>query len=216
MITFFIAAISVWRGIWKHGFPINDVISNAAAIPLHILLMQSWFNFSAWKYNGVAWFLSTIMVCYFLMPCVLKLLDKLDSSRNLVILILFTLIIKFGFPHIGIYVHSFNFGFFAYVNPISRFWDFLLGCAAGTIFLKNDNFHKKMSPYIVDLLQIGSIVLYVGAVILGGGGQSRGQWIPVVFLILSSILIYTLALSKWGGGIKENHLIADTGISWGD
>lgn len=203
LITFLIAAISVWNGIRRHGFPIDEMISNALAIPLHVLLLQSWLNFSAWKYNGVAWFLSTIMACYFLMPYVLKLLDTLHSRKNLCILILLTLLIKWGFPHLGAYIHGFNFGFFNYVNPIARFWDFLLGCAVGALFLKNLKVQDNWSCSVISILQISSIFLYIGAVILGGGAQQRGHWSPVIFLMLSSFLIYALSLS---GGVLQKTL----------
>lgn len=203
LFTFLIAAISVWNGIRRHGFPTDEMISNTLAIPMHVLLVQSWLNFSAWKYNGVAWFLSTIMVCYFSMPYVLRVLDTLDSRRNLCILILLSLVIKWGLPYLGIYVHNFDFGFFLYVNPISRFWDFLLGCAVGAFFLKNVRFHEKLSFSTIDLLQVGSIALYIWAVIEGGGGQHRAHWDTAIFLILSGLLIYTLSIS---GGLVQRIL----------
>ena len=108
---------------------------------LNLTLLQSWYSPAKFTFNGVTWFLSSIMFAYLLVPKMVTFFKNRDQKfyiiSFLVVSILKMVLDTWGykFPH-----HFYAFSL--YVNPAYRFLDFLLGflfslnIGKGTWFLK--------------------------------------------------------------------------------
>lgn len=171
LLTFFFAAIWVVHALYKNGFPEVDVYRTIASAGLNLLLLQSWFNFSAWEFNGLSWFLSTLMACYFMTPYILHFLERLVTIKNKVYLFLLVLIVK------GILDWYFtgpwdSIRFFLYVNPLYRFWDYFAGCIAGAVFVECQTYQQVPSYKIASIWQGIMTMSFLAAIMFAGGGKT--------------------------------------------
>lgn len=159
---------------------------------LNLTLLKSWYFPSAFSFNGVSWFLSSILFIYFLFPktvAFFKTKDFHELGFAFCISLLVKVILDTWFYKNGLYLYH---GFSAYTNPLYRYLDFLLGYL-GCLFLFN--LQKKDFSSSTTLFQTVTLGLYLVCCYF-----FDKVWTPAPFILLTILLIYIFSLS---GGIFD-------------
>lgn len=166
---------------------------------LNIGMVHSWFVFSAYSFNPVTWFLSTLMACYFCFPFVLQVLQSLKTGKKLILLALLILTGKFALElyttaaPVNGDIHE-----FFYLNPVYRIWDFILGGCAGAL-CRLGKAQNILSYRQASYWQVGMFTLYFVTLCLVG--QMRNNGWSNIFLLLGCGLLFVMlfdgCVAKW-------------------
>lgn len=100
----------------------------------NLLLIQSWFPEKYFSYNGVGWFLSTIMFLYFLNIPLLSCATKIKRLQNNKLI--FSIIFAVTFMAVVAYCYVLrdtNKEYTQYVLPIARVGEYIMGICLGYI-----------------------------------------------------------------------------------
>ena len=159
---------------------------------LNVTLTQAWYPPVSIDFNGVAWFLSAIVVIYFLVPFTVNFMSKKSTSQ---LLILFAVIFFFRLIVDAIAYRIFpeQLILVLYFNPLYRYTEFLFGFIGALIF-KNLDFDKEEHPKFFSAVQI----FFVAAYIAGCNfffTTLNYCWLPVIFLLLATVLVIVLTKS---------------------
>jgi peptidoglycan/LPS O-acetylase OafA/YrhL len=143
-----------WICTYKSKFNLTDY----EIIIYNFLLVKVWSRYQQFAsgFNGISWFVSALLFCYFLCPFLLGGIQNINNS-----LIIFSLV---AFIRVGIEqlikngsknILDFNFHY----NPIIRLMDFYLGMLMIPLFLKIkyylDKIHNKSNiKFIFTSIQI--------------------------------------------------------------
>lgn len=153
---------------------------------LNLTLLKSWYFPSAFSFNGVTWFLSTLLFIYFLLPKTVAFFrekSREDIGLAFCLVLLLKLVMDTCFAQKGFSPYP---GFSAYTNPMYRYLDFLLGYLAfGFLSCKT-----AKSPAVASTLQGAMFVLYFGCCYF-----FQKNWGPVPFILVGLLLIYSCSLS---------------------
>lgn len=118
-----------------------------------ILLLQSWTD-NYLCFNGVTWFLSTIIFLYLLSIPIICLLKKQNKKHGIILLtveIISFLILAILWDKI-IFIKKLDLCRYSYVFPISRISEYIIGILSGVIFVKylnKFNQNKTIKEYII-------------------------------------------------------------------
>jgi peptidoglycan/LPS O-acetylase OafA/YrhL len=117
------------------------------ALPVNALLLQSWIPDSAYyfSYNGVSWFLSSLLFSYLLFP----IAYRKGNALVLAVLLLFCLAVYVIVPYDRINA-------LLYVSPLVRFVDFFLGIMLYKLFRSTPSLSV---PNWIELLIVALLVL---------------------------------------------------------
>jgi peptidoglycan/LPS O-acetylase OafA/YrhL len=166
---------------------IKRVIINGV---INLLLLQSWFTdpYIYAGFNSATWYLSAILVCYFMTPVIFAVIRK--YRNNLLILIWGLFLLRFSLEYIRIHVPNI-ITFSVHSSPIFRLMEYAIGCVLGVIFLENGNIKKYKNIYVYSLLEVGLVVVYILAVKYG-----NDTWLRVYYILIVSLIVYVFALEK--------------------
>lgn len=190
IITFLAMTIYVAAHIIKqHGYPggTGQLVIDAV---LNVTLLKSWYWPSAFSFNGVTWFLSTILFAYLLVP---KLIHWEQRKRGNEKIVFFLMVITAklfldtcGYPlHLNPWPNIVSL----YTFPAYRFLDFLVGYMAYTVFHEYQDTSMKMKhlsvlPWLVLIIYFVSCRLF------------NPIWVPAEFLLLTVLLIQAFTVEK--------------------
>lgn len=140
-------------------------LTDIEVIIANILMIKSWssYKFVFFSFNGVSWFLSSLLFCYFMVPFLLCGIETLKKS-----IILFNLIaiIRIGIQEF-INHKTFNiFNINLHVNPIIRCLEFYLGMLMIPFYFNvkyyfnkiHNNYYFKILFTFIEIILI--IILY--------------------------------------------------------
>lgn len=177
---------------------LGEMASKAVA---NLLLVQSWIPNQEYifSYNGVSWFLSSLMFCYLVTPATVRLLKKYDMTRYGILLLLVALIVHYIYRCTYSYFGN-GYGFcYTNVFPPFRFIEYFAGMAMGLAYLQ-----KKENGGIQrnSLVQVGVLVLflfciYVSAHVEIAGNRSHDD----EFMFCDAVLMYGLCMFE--GSISD-------------
>ncbi len=209
-VAFFLYTISTFESFQQSFFK-NTIISFFCLLT-NILLVSNWFPKEGTlgvffqEYNIVTWYLSTIILFYFLTPFLLKLIRHhtktpgLSSIRKLFfatsVLYLFIIVENFAFVKI--------FGstktWYIYKNPASRIGDYLIGMLLGVIVvLRNQNMYGKKQQLLTTLkLWISIFISIIQLFICSTSIPSNLLW------VISSGFFFTIPVSGIITGLAES------------
>lgn len=167
---------------------LTDLALTVKTSIVNLLFLQSYTyqeNY-VFSYNGVTWFLSTLVFCYLLTPITLKFMKKANNHALFVLLLV--IIVRFIYKmYYDTYV---SVGAFCYTNvfPPYRFLEFFSGMLLGQLFCT-----EKEKWYIKTKgIQELSFILFFAALYVAFVHGSRfNVWI----LVLELFLMYTLVFS---------------------
>ena len=122
----------------------------------NVLLIQSWFPSGYFTYNGVGWFLSSIMFCYIFTVPVKHLIYKKEKQKNGSVKLFIIALIAIAIEIIYMYlIRSYNREYLGYIIPISRIGEYISGIIFGHLFMKLSN--KKYNKLLFTLLELLAI-----------------------------------------------------------
>ncbi len=86
--------------IMKVGAGLQTISDNLILLPVELLGFQSFFDGSLFGYahNGGTWFISCILICYFIYPLIGELLDELRLKKTAVGVV--ALIVLMAYAHL--------------------------------------------------------------------------------------------------------------------
>lgn len=149
VILAFIAMVIYFYG---YGLPrgVKEYVDTGLRFVLNLSLLQSWIPKSRYyqSFNNVSWFLSALMFCYFIYPCVHSWIVRLSTTVRKVALALLGVGALMILVACGFYVFGNTLGadwkictdkswptWCTYHLPAYRAGDFLCGCLVGRLFL---------------------------------------------------------------------------------
>lgn len=174
---------------------------------LNLTLLQSWVNseYVFFGFNGVSWYLSSLLFCYLFGFFLLYLMRKGKQLYH-VFLFAVVFIIRYALEAIPVYYPGQFWTINAHVSPLVRALEFGLGMITASFFLTFPATLKNRITFVVStLLEISSLVMIVVILI-----QMEGRWLRAAYVIPFCILIACFAFD--GGLISK--LFAVKPIQW--
>lgn len=136
---------------------------------LNLFMIDEWLPLCDRVINGVSWYLCVIVFSYFIFPWILRYMEKKYCKKKAVICICFSILVEVFIGLVGKnfpndvrsgnrwLTHNMT-NWFIYYFPLSRIWDFIIGCNLGYLFLHNIHNLKKIIYSAVEIVSI----LFVG------------------------------------------------------
>lgn len=179
--------LNVVELIVMHRFSVVEIGKLGFKIVLNVLLMQSWFpsvsvNVSL---NGVAWFLSSILFCYFMFPMLHKLFRN-RGQKSLGAIAMTILLLQFGITAVLVWLNITEdiLRWATYDAPFFRLGDFAIGAIAGTIVARNKMKTLKHGKALIII-----VVLFGIMVNIWDAFSSHGSFISQVLNNYTTIYI---------------------------
>lgn len=108
------------------------IIDAALLAPLNVLAIQSTlFSLFDFSHYGGTWFISCILICYFLFPYINKISTEISLKWKLIFLLLIGFILLYA-PLVNMYYKLEIWG--VYANPFYRCLEFSIGIIIGQIY----------------------------------------------------------------------------------
>ena len=125
-----------------------------------VFLFQSYIPNENYYYafNGVAWFLDVIILCYLFTPKIINKVRNLKAKKLIVIMVIIS-ITKFLYNYFIVPLLGDYAGYASYIFPFYRFFDYLQGLLLGGIFLNLRN--VKTNKLKMNILEIGVLILLI-------------------------------------------------------
>lgn len=114
-------------------------VDNLTALPLHLLMSQAWFSGIAMLYNGAAWFLSALFVCYAAAPFIELWINKLSKRFDGCIAAVIAFIAPVSIRLLiecGVHINPDYFPISLHTFPLVRMLEFAAAYAVGSLFIK--------------------------------------------------------------------------------
>lgn len=103
----------------------------------NVTLLQSWTGLPeyAFAFNGVSWFLSSIIVCYALTPLTVKAIKKVRVHP----LMLLAFVVMARYSYVMGFRHFIDLNAFSFTNifPLYRFLEYLCGMLVASYWIRN-------------------------------------------------------------------------------
>ncbi len=158
----------------------------------NLFLLQAWNMNDAFSYNGVSWFLSALLFCYYVSPVLIKHLKSIKISS--IYLILFA-VARIAIELIDVKLHYQIFPFIPHTSPILRCLEFGIGLFSIPLFIKLldyiKKFNKKALFSIFSLIEIVVLGLCIYLML-----AKNTTWIRGYFVIVYLVLIFAFAFEK--------------------
>lgn len=142
----------------------------------NLFLVQSWFDSQYFSFNGVSWFLSTILFLYLVAPWLRWGLIKISKERVPILLVIIVLFFAANCAYCYIlHVHAANMGFWTYIFPPSRLQEFAAGICLG-ILLSNRLQWKRITPLSFLSMSLVELITIYLVIKCGTGKWSLCAW----------------------------------------
>lgn len=175
----------------------------------NLLLIQSWFDTQYFSFNGVGWFLSTLLFLFLFTDPVVYFLRKISKHRSGV---WFLCILLLGIFAAGVTynysVHTLNQQFWAYVFPLARLSEYLGGIVVGMLARMVSK--KEKHTGLFTILEVLALALWGAALFipLDTFGTRIANWLIPNFL---GLFIFAI-----GGGYFSKLFSAKPLVALGD
>lgn len=193
LITFLLMSPITLGVLYLHGMIKEEVCTKVVAAVANILLVQSWWNNQEiyMSYNGVSWFLSSILLSYFFAPTLLKMVKSLSDRGQKILIAL----ISIGILALSISLIGNTWATWViYICPITRMIEFLFGMLLAKMKERMPS-EKRGGNSEIFGIAIMLIFLYVGNYL--PDAVTQGIW----FIVPSCILLLVFYDGK--GKISE-------------
>ena len=156
---------------------------------LNLSLLQAWSNNVDifFSYNGVSWFLSALIFCYFMSPFLRKLARDVKVSGVLFVIVFF---LRFCID----YVFDINpeiINFEIHVSPVIRCMEFFMGMLLVPLFIQINTWLEEKRTFLVfTFIEIMSCAVISSLAII------YKEWYRSVFVLLFCIFILIFSFDK--------------------
>lgn len=159
----------------------------------NVFLVQSWFPDGYFSYNGVGWFLSTLMFLYLINQPLLAILGTIRKNRHSGLLYAGVIVLLSALT--VLYCHLMkrtNVEYTEYVLPVARVGEYCIGILLGFMARR---LMTKGSRVLQSILEVASLALWIWMVY-----QPASAWqFRIVRWMLPNMLLVFVFLR--GGGI---------------
>ncbi len=152
-----------------------------------VTLLQSFVPIESvyFSYNSPSWSLSNALFFYAIFPFAIFVFNKFRFRKYVY---LFTVLFFIILPFLMVRVNQEYQQWMFYINPLFRSIDFILGIILFSIYEKIK--HLKLRTAMYSLIEIGSILLFVGYIaakefVPEAIRESYGNWLPLSIIILA-------------------------------
>lgn len=166
-----VLALDLWE--LRAVFSPEALTALAKKFAVCVLLLQSWVPNAdvAVAFNGVAWFLSTLLFLYFCFPYVFGLIRKLKTVGAAFTAIIALALVQtaLGFAAAPLEVRLLGLGlipddgkfayWFSYIFPAFRLFDFSIGCILGWIYAKPAEKPRPAHARWLEAVTLAALVL---------------------------------------------------------
>lgn len=177
-----------------NGFSALDILSDLIQkIIANVLLIQAWIPSSSFYFslNGVSWYLSLSLFCYFMFPMICRQGKKMRTNKCLletvVCVILIQCIVGITFT---LFMPEYVY-WFTYICPLYRLGDFIIGYCIGRIF---SNRKSEISNYTA--IELIAVIAMVAAHVIYNVVPGTWWKSDLLFLSSSVLLVYSFAQNK--------------------
>lgn len=199
LTTFFTVAYTTIPGIiayqsFREFEGLKILLGQIGQLLKNLLLIQSWFPSNYFTYNGVGWFLSTIMFLYVINIPLRALATKIRKSKKAEI--------KFAVVFVGAYlltwVYSYltrntNMEYTQYILPVSRVWEYMCGMALGYLicYIKRKINCNRRITVLFTVLEISALGFWIYNMYLPmqGWHYRVTHWITINIIL---ILVFSI------------------------
>jgi len=135
----------------------DKLIDNLVVLPIEIAVIQSTFSslFSVF-HNGGTWFISCILICYFIYPFIQTLINQTSKRTRIVIVILISLISCYS-PYIVKYFGIQDI----YSNPFFRALEFIIGSIACSFLVDGNEVKSKHNNLFYIAVSIVILIIHI-------------------------------------------------------
>lgn len=158
--------------------------------PIELLILQSFIDGSfGTLHNGGTWFISCLLLCYFLFPLFKEILTKIKKKKCLIFLFLY--FIAFLSP-VAVKIYNASS---IYSNPFFRFFEFLIGMLIADLVIKNA---EKVKKYQVVFVLVELLLLIIGVSILKKSilFENNYTMYNIIVIPLFALLLYNSSQIK--------------------
>lgn len=156
------------RQIVTHTYN-SEFYSNITQLLKNLFLIQSWFPTEYYSFNGVGWFLSTIMFMFLLRTPVLTLFKKIENLKYSKNIFIFLLIIFMIIPYVYFFltrnIIDSKLEFLHYVFPLARTPEYLSGMCLGYLmssYRKETKYFSNSTEIIIfTLLEMSTLLFWL-------------------------------------------------------
>lgn len=158
----------------------DAVIEELMLFPIETLGLQSIFaSLSPYSHNGGSWFISCILICYFVFPLIQNLTkDISDKARILTIVLLSSLLL--WSPLVQHYFHTTSL----YANPFFRLFEFTIG-----ILLCQMNVIEQAENKLIKILRNPYVCIATIGLLLAGVSIAHKIGIPGDFMLYNWVAL---------------------------
>lgn len=161
---------------------INLIVSVNALF--NFLCLQSWTN-APMSFNGVSWFLSSLLFCYFMTPVLLRM-----QKKRPFVLFCIILCVRLGLEYISYYYATEVLYMHVHCHPVMRCLEFFMGMLTGLLFLEDEG-RNKISIFQATLFEICSIAVMLIPAICFEDALYRGGYV-----LFFCIAVYMFSFDK--------------------
>lgn len=150
---------------------------------INLLLLQAWSN-DPFSFNGVTWFISALLFCYFMTPLLISIVKR-TKRINLFMFV--------GLMILRIVLELSNIIPFDYhTSPIIRCIEYFIGMLMLPMFYKiKSTLSKSDNTNIMSVIELLLSAIYVFLII-----YMQGKWIRGYFVIAACVLVFTYSLNN--------------------
>ena len=146
----------------------ESVINWSKSLIKNILLIQSWWPYGYFSFNGVTWFLSSYLFLSLVTIPIMYLIRKMNKHGFIVIKSILYLILIFGcscFYVNFILTNKMNTEYYLYIFPPARIFEYIIGILLGNLYkekLSKLRINNWLSFILFTLLEIFTIyIMYI-------------------------------------------------------
>lgn len=149
-------------------------------MPVETLGIQSIFsNLFPYSHNGGSWFISCILICYFVFPLIHLLTKQIDDKRRLILIICLSAILLYS-PFVQHYFHLQSI----YSNPFFRLLEFTIG-----ILVCQMNTNEDIKSRIIQFLRKPAVCVLSIVVLILGISIAFNIGIPADFMLYNWVAL---------------------------
>ena len=204
-----------------------------------LCMLQAWSNNSDiyWACNGVMWYMSAIMFCYFMSPLLLKLIK--NGIRFSIVIFFIVFFVRFSIDYIKFMYPDELLLINTHVSPVIRCMEYLMGMLMVPCFMYLKEWSEKMPKIkriiifsVIEILVLAGIIYLLICHTELGRALYVLAFCPVVFVLALNKGVISRFLGtkpfKWFSGIQlefyilhqamikliYNHAFAGIGNIW--
>lgn len=178
----------------NHQF--SDAIPPIKQLFKCVLLIQAWFPEGYFSYNGLGWFLSTVMFLYFLNLPMKYIFTKMKKTWCLLVLVVLMFVAEYFYCYL---TRDTNVEWTQYILPVSRIAEYICGMALGyyirTVDVDNNAGSKSNIKWkvVFSLMELGVIAIWICNLYLP---MADWQFRTFHWMLPNCLLICTFGIGK--------------------